>query len=243
MIPCKKRGILFPLMRIIPALIIACLLSACSQPGNPVQVKSPARLLVQDTLRVTKEFTGIYFDDGVGKFIACGQPQMIYRVKDNTQLNAALKKILPNAYKGEAIFVKMNAELSSIESKIFAGLLEVKEVLKTEQKNPENTCIPSDFWCMGTEPFWQLQISEKENLIDLYNPMEQKTIHTAYVKPEVKEGTITYTTLNNSKETNFRIVIIKKKCSDGMSGREYDYEANILMNGTAEYKGCAVTGN
>ncbi|MCW3102894.1 MAG: hypothetical protein JWO09_1334 [Bacteroidetes bacterium] len=233
-------GILFPHMRIIPAFIITGLLFSCNQPGNPVQLKSPAPVLANDTLRITKELTGIYRDDNV-TFIPCDQPGMTYRVNDDAKLHAAFKKILPNAYPGEAIFLKMNAELSAINSKIYAGLLEVKDILKTEQKNFENTCIPYDFWCMGTEPFWQLQISEKENLIDLYNPMEQKTIHAAYVKPKTENGSITYTTLNNVKEPNFRIVIIKKKCSDGMSDREYDYEATVIVNGTT-YKGCAVKG-
>jgi len=228
-------------MRIIPAFVVASLLFSCNQPGNPVQLKSPAPVLAGDTLRITKEYTGIYRDDNV-TFIPCDQQGMIYRVNDDAKLHAAFKKILPNAYPGEAIVLKMSAELSAVDSKIVAGLLNVKEVLQTEQKNFENTCIPYDFWCMGTEPFWQLQISEKENLIDLYNPMEQKTIHAAYVKPKNENGAITYTTQNNAKENNFRIVITKKKCSDGMSDREYDYEAHVLVNGSMKYNGCAVKG-
>jgi uncharacterized membrane protein len=232
-------GGFFTDMRILLLFFTPFILLSCNQSGNPIQVKSPAPVLVEDTLKIIKKFNGIYKNNGTGRFIDCEHPEMTYLL-ENPKLDSALRKILPNAYPGEGIFVNMMAEINASSDKNYAGTLELKELLKTELKDYTNTCIPYDFWCMGTEPFWHLQISEKENLIDLYDPMEQKTIHADYVKPEVTENSITYTTLNNIKKINFRIVILKEKCSDGMSEREFNYKATVLLNGVTEYNGCAV---
>jgi uncharacterized membrane protein len=222
-------------MKTALALITVCFIMACNQSGNPMQIKGPAAVLVQDTLRITKRFTGIYLNDGVGRFLDCEHPGLIYRVKsNNTELDSALKKILPNAYKGEGIYVEMNAEMSSIESKVFSGMLEVKDVLKTEQKGPRNDCMPSDYWCFGTEPFWQLQISKTENLIDFYNPMEQTTIHFNYSEPKISGGITVYTA--SAKKNRISISIKKEKCN-GAADAPWEYSAEIVLNGK-RYNGC-----
>lgn len=90
---------------------------------------------------------------------------------------------------------------------------------------------------MGNEPFWQLQISEKENLIDFYDPMEQKTIHFNYAKSQVKNGAVNYFTKNDTN--TIEIKIKKEKCSDGMSEKKYNFSVLVKLN-KKTYNGCAV---
>ncbi|MGZ4048193.1 MAG: hypothetical protein ACXVNN_02455, partial [Bacteroidia bacterium] len=89
--------------------------------------------------------------------------------------------------------------------------------------------------CFGTEPFWQIQISEKENLIDFYDPMEQKTTHFIYSKPEIKDGITTYT--SSDKKDRISIAIKKEKCN-GAIDPQYDYSVLVTLN-DKKYNGCA----
>lgn len=180
--------------------------------------------------------SGIYFDDGTKKFINCEQPELVYMLDNNRQLDSAMKKILPNAYAGEGIFVQMMAEVNgSPDDRVYAGLLKVKELIKAVQKNSRNTCIPYDYWCTGTEPFWQLQISQKENLIDFYDPMQQKTTHFSYSSPELNGDIAKY--ISSDKENKISVTIKKEKCN-GATDNQYDYSAEVVLNGK-KYAGCA----
>ena len=109
--------------------------------------------------------------------------------------------------------------------------------MKTEFKNYQNDCISFEYWCIGNEPFWQLQISEKENLIDFYDPMEQKTIHFNYIKSENKNESLNYSVKNESNTIGIKIK--KEKCSDGISEKKYNYSVTVILNHKT-YKGCAV---
>lgn len=205
-----------------------------------MQSQSPAAVLEKDTLKISKDLKGIYNNNGTRTFLDCEHPELIYRLTSaHPEIDSALKKILPNAYSGEGIYVEMNAEINPIDSKVFSGLLDVKKVLKTEQKNPGNTCIPFDFWCKGTEPFWTLQISKAENLIDFYNPMEQKTSHFLYSAPITKDNVITYTSTDESDpKRKIQVSVFPEKCSDGMSEKQYNYRVEIILE--KKYKGCGM---
>jgi uncharacterized membrane protein len=230
-------------MRTTLFILISALIFSCKQGGNPLQNKSPAPILAEDTLRIIKELKGIYSNDGTKKFRSCDQPGMIYMVNDQSNLlDSAVKKLLPKAYRGEGIFVNLTAGINPATDKSFAGILELKEILKTEQKGPNNTCIPYDFWCIGTEPFWQVQISEDEQLIDFYNPMEQTTRHFLYAEPQVKDGVVSYMSEEADNPKNkISIRIFNEKCSDGMSDKQYSYRAEVILD--RRYTGCAVKFN
>jgi uncharacterized membrane protein len=211
---------------------------SCTQEAAHRSPGDAAPVIANDTLKVVKDLKGIY-ENTSRTFRDCGHPELIYKVKDLTELNASYKKILPNAYASEAIYLEVNAEVSGIDSKIYAGELEIKKINKAEQKNYQNTCIPYEFWGNGTEPFWSLQISKTENLIDYYNPMEQKTIHYLYADPKEETGVIIYnSTEENNPKNKIQISIRKEKCSDGMSDKEYGYRMDVITD--RRLSGCAV---
>jgi uncharacterized membrane protein len=218
--------------------ITAILLISCNpQDENRLQTNSPGVSSVNDTLHLIKEFNGLLINSIPKKFISCDNSMMIHLVEKNDQADTILNTLLPNAYDGESIYLAFLAEIKPSPDPQYADILEIKKFLKAEQKNSSNTCIPYDFWCKGNEPFWQLQISEKENLIDFYDPMQQTTNHFIYNAPEEKDGALIYSAKNSGNEITVRLK--KERCSDGMSETNYDYRAEVIINSN-KFNGCAV---
>jgi uncharacterized membrane protein len=225
---------------LIPIIILNVLLVSCKpQTGNPLKTNSSIVKLENDTLHLIREFEGLLISSGRKKqFISCDHPEIIHLIEYNDQIDTIIKSLLPNAYDGESIFIKMNAEIRPSAEKDYADLLVIKEFLKAEQKTIVNTCIPFDFWCKGNEPFWQLQISSEENIIDFYNPMQQLTTHFKYTKPVIKNGIIIYSSKDKKSGNEIMIRIKNGKCSDGMNEKSYNYNAEVILNGQ-KYNGCA----
>ena len=70
----------------------------------------------------------------------------------------------------------LNSDSTNIpDPEKYYKILVIKEVIAVEGKNFRNTCIPYDFWCLGNEPNWSLQISKEENIFELYLPSEGKS--------------------------------------------------------------------
>jgi len=220
-------------------IFLSVILLSCN-PREDEHTKESINAVKNDTVHLMKVFTGLL---SIGKhektFIDCEHPELIHLVENNDSIDSFIKKILPNAYDGESMFLSMEAEVRSCSEKKYSDLLVVKKILNVEQKNYTNTCIPYDFWCKGNEPFWQLQISEKENLIDFYDPMQQLTTHFIYQKPEMKNGTTQYISKDGNSQNNIIVKIKNEKCSDGMSEKEYSYRAEVILNGK-KLNGCAI---
>lgn len=225
-------------------LSIGCVLFvSCRQQINNTGTNPDTSSNKTDSLAETEEYEGLYFPSKPGSSamlnVCFGKNHNLsYPVEDETNsLDSLYRKSLPNAYPYQTIYVKVKAELIAGGSQAAPYTLRINAVLKAEFKNYQNDCIPYEYWCMGNEPFWQIQISEKENLIDFYEPMEQKTIHFEYVKSQLKNEGIYYSTKN---ETNsIEIKIKKEKCSDGMTEKKYNYSAVVLLN-DKNYSGCAI---
>ena len=233
--PAKQRDFFFTLMKKtiyilgLPLFLFSCTLN--NAPG----IKTPGKL---DSIKIGRDtalsqkaeiFTGLYAD---GRFSYCDHPEINYTMSGKIHsMDSIYKIILPNAYPGQTVFAKLKGHLITTESQV----VQVDSIIKLEQKNYKNDCINSDYWGTGTEPFWQLQISEKEKLIDFYNPMEQKTSHFIYSKQKTKDGIIFYT--SSDKENKISITIKKEKCN-GAIDPQYDYSVLVKLNGK-EYNGCA----
>jgi len=186
----------------------------------------------RETKMSTRIFQGLYYPH-YSNFINCADGKR-YILKSNNLLDSAYNKILPNAYIDEAVFLEINA-LPDINdtTTIHFG---IGTTFKMEQKNYKNTCIASDYWCTGIEPFWLIQISKEEDLIDFYNPMEQKTVHFVYKKPDVKNGLTVY---NSTDGENKISVAIKKEKRNGGIDKQYDFSVQVQLN-EKKYNGCAI---
>lgn len=223
--------------RFILLLFPTVFLFSCIQ-NNPsgTQTADSADTVKSNENKISQEMEleGLYADHHL---INCADNERIVLSGDIKKIDSVYKSLLPDAYSGQTIYVKLKGLLTSEEGK--NKELSVREVLRAEQKNDRNTCIPYDYWCRGTEPFWVAEISEEENLIDFFDPMASKYTHFTFSKPEMKSNATIYTAEDKSANSKIRISITKEKCSDGMSEREYQYKSEVVLNGTI-YKGCAV---
>ena len=223
----KKYSIVIKNICCIIALL--SLFSCTQQVGRPPDNTVPGKLdsvnFKRETSATIKEYNGLYDPSG-HTFRSCDN-DMIYYIEDSTGgIDSAIAKI-----DFSTVFMSMKGyEKHSADE----NLILVKELITVEQKSYKNTCIAYDFWCFGTEPFWQIEISEKENLIDFYNPMEQKMTHFEYTKPEIKNGITNY--ISSNKENKISIAIKKEKCN-GAIDPQYNYSVQVALN-DKKYAGC-----
>ncbi len=208
--------------------LLAC--NVNTNPENNTSMQLDSIKIGRETKPEIKQFYGLYRSHQ-SNFLDCGSGHL-FVLKNTGVIDSLYNLILPNAYSDEAIYIEMNAssDPNDPNSILFS------DNIKAEQKNSKNTCIQSDYWCTGTEPFWQIQISDKEDLIDFYNPMEQKTTHFIYAKPEINNGLTIYKSTDGENKIN--ITIKKEKCN-GAIDLQYDYSAQVQLN-DKKYSGCAI---
>lgn len=208
-------------------------LSACNvstTPENNGVVQLDSIKIGRETKMEAQQFKGLYRSHQ-SNFIDCISGQL-FVLKNTSVVDSLYNLILPNAYTDEAIYVEMNATTDINDS----GALTYTDGIKAEQKNYKNNCITSDYWCTGFEPFWVIQISKNEDLIDFYNPMEQKTTHFVYAAPEIKNGVTIYSSTDG--ENKITISIKEEKCN-GAIDKQYDFSAKVQLN-NKKYTGCGL---
>lgn len=188
-----------------------------------------------DTIIITGKFKGLLQTNFF--LISCDNIGEKYAITDKTgQIDSCFWVVDRN----QGIYppvIEVYGKLKKIKGTDYDGELTVDSIFSVEGKNFRNTCIPYDFWCIGTEPFWNIQISKIENLIDFYDPMEQKKYHFEYSDPKNEKNSIVYTAKN--KTDKIQITIKAEACSDGMSERNYQHAAEINLNENT-FKGCAI---
>ena len=183
-----------------------------------------------------KEYKGVYHP---GQF-KNAQNSELYTFYDSVQkrLDSLYYKILPNPYPNQTVFMDFKGISDSFPTNTDFRI-SIKQLISLELKNAFNSAIPYDYWCIGNEPFWQIQISEKENLFDFYDPMIPKTYHFNFSKAKIEGAKTIYTAEDKTNNNTIKITIANEKCSDGMSERKYNYSSEVVLNGKI-YKGCAI---
>ncbi|MCX7877197.1 MAG: META domain-containing protein [Ignavibacteria bacterium] len=100
-----------------------------------------------------------------------------------------------------------------------------------------------DFTALGTEPFWNLEIYS-DTLIKFSRADEGEFLFREIkVSSNADNNLRTYSALNPKAE--IKITLIKQKCSDMMSDREYPYSVSLSLrigksNIFRDYKGCGI---
>lgn len=212
---------------LILSVTILCSCSQQNSTGTKTEADVPSSIVKSDT----GDFKGLCTND---KFFICSSENVPIIVRDKTnKLDSVYRYLLPDFYNGQAVYL----EVKGIRLHAEIDTLIINNIYTAEQKNYYNTCIPYDYFCKGNEPFWQIQISEKENLIDFYDPMIPMFYHFAFSKPEIKNSIITYNSENKSDK--IEIVITSEKCNDGMSEVEYNFKSEVILNGKT-FSGCAI---
>lgn len=229
------------------SLVAAILFSFCeSETSTKPPVLSPENPSNQTIARLAGEavFTGLYTHaDEKRTFLDCATGKTFW-VEDATKTlgKRALAATEPVHYDGEAVWCQVRGKLTG-KSKIgHAALcddvLAVSAVDSLAGIGSENMCLKWEFFALGTEPFWKLMVSESTQTIEF----EDFGSETAAVFPWVEaEQTGEKWLLNstNQRDESIRILIKKEKSSDGMSDREFDYSALVVI-GKKKWKGVAI---
>jgi len=154
-----------------------------------------------------------------------------YQIQDATGTLDSLYKAacFPAPIPGEAVYAVLNGTLAADGNTFTATRVDT-----LQSKNRFTACMPWEFWCSGTEPFWSLQISEAEGGIFFKN-MGDETGQAFTWKAPQTDGKSSWL----YETEGLRITIKKGPCSDGMSDMEYNYSVEIQRNGET-FRGCAV---
>ena len=220
--------------------------------GNKTSTETSVSERRKDSLKIIKSDTGAIFEGlyiinkNTNSFRDCRYPDSIYLVNDETgNLKKSYEKIfsVKNVY--GSVYARFKGEKKAtdgINSEKYPSTLYVKEVLQLEKKNFRNTCINYEFWALGNEPGWSLQISKNENIIEFYDFSDKKSYYCFYEEPVDEDGAIVYAAHNNIQRYTIKIRIRKEKCSDTMSDTSYDYSAEVELSKGKKFKGCAIKG-
>lgn len=216
--------------------------------GSINSKKNPENFAADSVVRTYEGLVTINLNER--SFRDCSNPDSLYFIKDETEtIVSSYKKLNPmnDIYRSVYTSLKgftVNADsTNNPDPEKYFKILVIKEVIAVEGKNFRNTCIPYDFWCLGNEPNWSLQISREENIFELYLPSEGKSYYFNYNEPKEEDGMIKYFGYNNIQRTTLNISIKKEKCSDTMSDKIYEYSVKLNLNDKTNLSGCAIKGN
>lgn len=197
----------------------------------------------------TLSLQGIYtFGETFHSFRECGDDSTVYRLNDPDHLlttQAAEFAFFPSDQ--HAVFVELEAvevpltQEANQASVQYDGTLQVVSVLNMTSKNFRTVCFPYDFWCLGNEPFWSVEISGGEHLIRYTDLGTESAYSYAYTEPVIEGNRYTYVVPEESGQPPLRIVVTEENCSDGMSDRTYDYSVRVEA-GERQLSGCAIAG-
>lgn len=195
------------------------------------------------------QYTGLYVFDPAGQstFRDCANANKRYLVVDETagKLETSYRNLLKKPYPSQPVFANLTGYLTAYHGGTelpgnLDSFLVVQQLVEMAQKNFRNTCIPYDFWALGTEPFWHAQVSEAEGVIEFRGMDDEATSRYTFQPPVQLDSAKIYAGINEKTGDNIRISLLPGPCSDGMSERSFAWRAELSVNGKA-LKGCAFT--
>lgn len=194
-----------------------------------------------------QEYRGLYaFNLQRSTFRDCADPEARYIAIDETGgMEENYRSLLRFPYPGQPVLAVVKGYKSDyygdeqLPAK-FNGFFVITEILNMEVKNFRNTCIPYEFWAIGTEPFWNAEISAGEGIIEFNLMEEDRTKVYAYQAPMEIDSVLVYAAINQETGDNIRVSVQKTACNDGMSDRKYNYKVELTMNGQV-FNGCGIT--
>lgn len=218
------------------------------KPKEPVKKKSTVDSSgIVSNLSET-EFEGIYsLNSNENIFRVCSNPDTVYWVKDGTgKLKELYEKFHSSKNYYGAVVAKLKGEIVPTEiqkhKEKYPRTIVVNEVIDVQKKNFRNTCMKYDFWALGNEPNWSLQISGSEKLIELIDYSNDKTYNFFYEEPKNENGIIIYAAHNKIQRISIDIFVKKEECSDTMSDEKYDYSVEVKLSSGIILKGCGIKG-
>jgi uncharacterized membrane protein len=207
------------------AAVLVFLSCSTSKPGN-----APSLPINQTTLR------GHFSTTAKGmQLLACGNSATLCNVEDGTQgalLQRYQESCQPAPVLGEPAFAVLTGVLKN------AKTFSVTRIDTLQYAGAYNSCVPYEFTCLGTEPFWSIKISPSEGVF-YKNPSEETGQFFEWAAAAVAANGNSWNYALKSKQGSLNILIRKEKCADGMSDRQYSYTVDVAIGGK-RLKGCAI---
>lgn len=213
-------------MRTFVFALLAISLWQCRQKSQSPAETQQSAAPVESTLR------GYLTEGEKGFSLRLCTDEARYSVDDTTgKLDSLYRQAcMPAPIPGEAVYAVLSGVLSATGDRFT-----VQRIDTLAPKGWRDACLPWEFWCNGTEPFWSLQISESEGFIYYKNVGDDEGRAFAWTQPKTNGKTWTY------EAKGISVVIKKEKCSDGMSDIVYPYSVEVTLDGQ-QLRGCAVRG-
>ncbi len=228
--------------------VVAFIIQACNSPEKKTDATDsiePVESIDASTDTTSSIFKGLYtFGNEVNTFNDCNGREKWYWVNDSiVSLRERYEKTsrFPS-YPYESVYAEVRGYLTG-RSKLgyaaeYENVLVVTDIIKVESKNFRTECYNYEFIILGNEPFWSLDIIPGEQRIVLKEVGIEKATEFIYAPATTEDGVHRYEATNPAKD-KLVVVIREEKCSDGMSDRQYNYSAEVTVNGKI-YRGCAI---
>lgn len=97
-----------------------------------------------------------------------------------------------------------------------------------------------DFTCFGTEPFWDVKISEGRNIS--FDIMGNQIKFTTGIPEYAETGKDEFSYSAESDKYSIRVTIKKSQCGDGMSDNIYPYTATAVVTDKSSDKATTFNG-
>lgn len=236
------------MMKFLKPLYLLLAISVLSCQSNPNPPGTVAALNIpndeSDTSTVArpslnaKDFSGRYLPTGNNEFfVDCSGARFILRDENMLLKSNYQKSQVALSYPEESAIAKFSGRLRKGSSKGSNDTIVVAEVEDVKPKSFESDCYDYEFIGIGTEPFWSLEVIPDENTIALKDVSISKAYKFSYRNPKITNNTYIYQASNGQE--NLEITIKKESCNDGMSDRNYNYSATLVINGKP-LSGCAI---
>lgn len=229
-------------------LFLACAMLASCNSSGPSNKSADSDSVSRKATRTVIDkkpviFRGLYISGNeVNTFQDCNS-RLTYWVTDSAGMQQAYRKALPPLpYPYESVYAEVKGYLAGKSDQGYASeypnVLVVTSISKIEAKTFKTPCYDYEFIALGTEPFWSVDIVPAEQRIVLKDVAREKTTEFPYNPANIGGGVYRFESMNDKKE-KIVIVIREENCNDGMSDREYNYSAEVEIQGRS-LKGCAI---
>lgn len=232
------RNIFFTALHLCFSLIFINCESSTKPTNNNPQTPADTKSLPDPTV---KRYVGLYSNGTKGKFFRpCASKDSVqWAVVDSTGEMASLyKNIYPYSYDNQTVMAYVNGSLLGKNTEGYANTIKINKVNRLEAKDWDAYCLGFEFVIFGTNPYWAVEISPKEQYIDFNDEPNLKFHHFRYVKPVLQNDIRTYETVSYDGKETLKIVIKPEDCSSKANPKPYPFSAKITLNGKV-YNGCA----
>lgn len=141
---------------------------------------------------------------------------------------AILRSIPPDAKGVEVVALSEDGKWGMVSTGEGSGWVAMRFL--SEQPAPAPDTLPRPMTCMGTEPFWQLVHDPVQDLFKM--PGEPEQTLAAGLELAAPDGYFVRSggTGAGQDGTLYQLTITRKTCSDGMSDRQFGFDARLFIS-------------